>query len=219
MEGGVLTEEQTRYLFETRSIKFDGTDLILKDDITTMDNHFLLFNYMLDTVDEPLTQDLIKEYHRILLNNTDESRTEGFAIGEYKNFENTIGFFIETAKPENVEKEMTDLLDEYNSKAVHFNDIVDFHYKFESIHPFQNGNGRVGRMIMFKECLKNNIVPFVIENDIKRYYTLGLSEYPKSPHRLREVCGSSQDAYTSLCMRFGIDIADMERDIPNKNKH
>lgn len=215
IEGSTFTEDQTRFLFETRSIKFSKEELIPKDDVTIMDNHFFLFNYMIDTANETLSESIIKEYHKILFTCTDISREKDFAVGEYKKISNTIGYFIETTEPKNVHSEMKTLLEEYTSKKeIHFNDIVDFHYSFEAIHPFQNGNGRIGRMIMFKECLKNNIVPFIITNDIKRYYTLGLDEYKDSKNRLRETCAMCQDNYASMCGHFNIDISNQERSLP-----
>ncbi len=212
LEGSSLTERQTRYLFETRSLLTEGESLVPKDHITTMDNHFVLFNYMLDTAMEPLSEDIIKEYHRILYMGTDEGREKDFAIGDYKKISNTIGYFIETTEPQNVETEMKRLVSSYNAiEKIGFNDVVDFHYGFEKIHPFQNGNGRVGRMIMFRECLRNHIIPFVITNDVKRFYTLGLDNYAKNPQQLRETCAMCQDSYFDMCHKFGIDVSGQER--------
>ncbi len=217
LEGSSLTPEQTRYLFETRSIKLDGEVLVPKNDITTMDNHFVMFNHMLDTALKPLSEEIIKEFHGILFSGTDESRELDFAVGDYKKISNTIGFFIETTEPEKVAEEMKKLIESYNSKNdISFEDVIDLHYAFERIHPFQNGNGRVGRMIMFRECLRNNIVPFVVTNDVKRFYTLGLDEYGKSPVRLRETCALCQDGYAKMCIKFGIDISNWQRSAKNR---
>lgn len=217
IEGCELTEDQTRYLYETHSIKFDGDVFVRTDDIISTDNHFYLFNYMLDTASEELSESMIKRYHEILMTGTEESKEENFAVGAYKREPNMIGLFTETTSPENVSEEIGELLKRYNAKGkIDFNDIIDFHYLFESIHPFQNGNGRVGRIIMFKECLRNNILPFVISNQYKRFYSLGLSEYEKSSYRLIETCAASQDDYARLCQYFRIDISDMERSLPKK---
>lgn len=172
---------------------------------------------MLDTASDELSEDMIKKYHEILMSGTEESKEENFAVGDYKREPNMIGLFTETTSPENVSVEIVELLKRYNEKEkIEFNDIIDFHYQFESIHPFQNGNGRVGRMIMFKECLRNNIFPFVIRNQYKRFYSLGLSEYEKSSYRLIETCAASQDDYARLCKYFRIDISDMEGSLPKK---
>ncbi len=217
IEGCELTEDQTRYLYETHSIKFDGDVFVRTDDIISTNNHFYLFNYMLNTVSDKLSEDMIKKYHEILMSGTEESKEENFAVGDYKREPNMIGLFTETTSPENVSVEIGELLKRYNAKEkIDFNDIIDFHYRFESIHPFQNGNGRVGRMIMFKECLRNNILPFVIGNRYKQFYYLGLSENDNSSFRLIETCAASQDDYARLCKYFRINISDMERSLPKK---
>ena len=178
IEGSTLTEDQTRYIFETNTILFEGDTIAKVDDILETANHFKLVDYMLYVADKKLTGKLIKEFHKILKDGTSDSRVEWFNVGEYKQRANTIGSGIKTTSPNNVEKEMSKLMDWYNSLTqVTANEIIDFHYRFESIHPFQDGNGRIGRIIIFKECLKNNIVPFFIQDTDILFYYRGLKEY------------------------------------------
>ena len=162
IEGSQLTEEQTQYIYETNSFISNKEKVVSIDDINETINHFKCFDYILENVGI-LDENLIKTLHKILKNNTSDSQKEWFKVGDYKLKVNFIGN-TKTTSPSNVSKEMKKLLDEYNSKSkITFDDIVNFHYKFEAIHPFQDGNGRVGRLIMFKECLRNDTVPFVIE--------------------------------------------------------
>ena len=162
IEGSKLTEEQTQYIYETNSFISDKEKIISIDDINETVNHFKCFDYILENINI-LDENLIKALHKILKNNTSDSQKEWFKVGDYKLRANFIGN-TKTTSPSNVSKEIKKLLDEYNSKIkITFDKIVDFHYKFEAIHPFQDGNGRVGRLIMFKECLRNDIVPFIIE--------------------------------------------------------
>ncbi|MFQ6943376.1 MAG: Fic family protein [Clostridia bacterium] len=165
IEGSTLTEDQTRYIFETNTILFEGDTVAKVDDILETSNHFKLVDYMLDVADKKLTEKMIKEFHKILKDGTSDSRVKWFNVGEYKQMANTIGEGVKTTLPQNVEKDMGKLMDWYNLlKHITIKEIIEFHYRFESIHPFQDGNGRIGRLIMFKECLKNNIIPFIIRD-------------------------------------------------------
>jgi len=202
IEGGSLTEEQTRFIYETSSIISESENCIKTDDIIEMNNHFFLFNKILDTVNQDLSQELIKEYHYLLKRGTSDERKEWFAVGDYKRVPNTVGM-VETSKPENVASDMQKLLDEYNKNdSVNIEKIIDFHVKFERIHPFQDGNGRVGRIIMFRECLKNNITPFIIQDKNKVFYYRGLREYPHERGFLRETCLHEQDVYAERVEYF-----------------
>ena len=201
IEGSTLTEDQTRYIFETNTILFESDTIAKVDDILETSNHFKLVDYMLDVADKKLTEKLIKEFHKILKDGTSDSRVEWFNVGEYKQRANTIGNGIKTTSPNNVEKEMSKLMDWYNSlKQVTAKEIIEFHYRFESIHPFQDGNGRVGRIIAFKECLKNNIVPFIILDKEKLFYYRGLNQYQSNKEKgyLIDTCLNAQDQYKSL---------------------
>ena len=161
IEGSRLTHEQTRYIFETNTIGFEGESIRI-DDIIETTNHFRCIDFIIERAEERLTEKIIKELHKMLKANTSDSRKEWFAVGEYKHLPNEVGG-NETTAPENVHSEMQTLLKEYNSiKQKSLEDIIDLHHRFECIHPFQDGNGRVGRLIMFKECLANGYVPFII---------------------------------------------------------
>ena len=199
IEGSTLTEDQTRYIFETNTILFEGDTIAKVDDILETANHFKLVDYMLYVADKKLTEKLIKEFHKILKDGTSDSRVEWFNVGEYKQRANTIGSGIKTTSPNNVEKEMSELIDWYNSlKQITIKEIIEFHYRFESIHPFQDGNGRIGRIIMFKECLKNNIIPFIIQDADKLFYYRGLKEYKNEKGYLIDTCLYAQDQYTEM---------------------
>ena len=197
IEGSKLTEEQTQFIYETNSFISNKEKVVSIDDINETVNHFKCFDYILENVGI-LDENLIKTLHKILKNNTSDSQKEWFKVGDYKLKANFIGN-KKTTSPSNVSKEMKKLLDEYNSKSkITFDDIVDFHYKFEAIHPFQDGNGRVGRLIMFKECLRNDIIPFIIDEEHKLFYYRGLKNYEKDKTYLIETCLSTQDKYIKL---------------------
>lgn len=199
IEGSTLTEDQTRYIFETNTILFDEVTIAKVDDILETSNHFKLVDYMLDVADKKLTEKVIKEFHKILKEGTSDSRVEWFNVGEYKQRANTIGNGVKTTSPNNVEKDMSKLMDWYNSlKQVTVEEIIEFHYRFEIIHPFQDGNGRIGRIIMFKECLKNNIIPFIIKDADKLFYYRGLKEYKSEKGYLTDTCLNAQDQYSSM---------------------
>jgi len=199
IEGSTLTQDQTRYIYETNTILFEGDTVAKVDDILETANHFKLVDYMLDVADKKLTEKMIKEFHKILKESTSDSRAEWFNVGDYKQRANMIGNGIKTTLPNNVEKEMAKLMDWYNSlKQVTMTEIIEFHYRFESIHPFQDGNGRVGRIIMFKECLKNNIIPFIIQDAEKLFYYRGLKEYKNEKGYLTDTCLNAQDQYIKM---------------------
>ena len=179
IEGSRLTHDQTRYIFETNTIGIEN-EVLNVDDVIETANHFRCIDMIIDSAKAALTEKSIKELHLILKNGTSDSRKDWFAVGDYKKLPNEVGG-VDTTLPEEVADNMKALLTEYNAKEEKtFKDILDFHVKFERIHPFQDGNGRVGRLIMFKECLKNNIPPFIIEDVAKEYYRRGLKEYSLS---------------------------------------
>lgn len=198
IEGSKLTEEQTRYIFETNSILFEGQTVASVDDILETANHFKLVDYMLDKANEQLTEDMMKEFHKILKEGTMDSRKEWFMVGDYKKVVNEAGG-IKTTDPKNVQRDMSKLMEWYNSlENKTINEIVEFHVRFERIHPFQDGNGRVGRIIMFKECLKNGIVPFIILDKDKLFYYRGLKEYKSEKGYLIDTCLNAQDQYIRM---------------------
>lgn len=203
IEGSKLSEEQTRYIYETNTIFMNNGETTANiDDIVESVNHFSCFDYMLDIADEPLSEEHIKKFHYLLKTNTSDSKKLWFRVGDYKLKPNIVGG-IETSLPSNVPSDMKNLIQNYqNKKEITINDIIDFHYQFEQIHPFQDGNGRVGRLIIFKECLANNIVPFIIEDDHKFFYYRGLAEYPKVKEYLIDTCLSSQDNYKKIINYF-----------------
>ena len=202
IEGSRLSEEQTRYIFETNTINAPGNETTNVDDIIESVNHFACFDYMIKTASEKLTEDMIKEFHRILKTGTSDARKDWFQVGAYKTVVNMVGG-SDTTPPDKVANEMAKLLAVYTQKDYKsFEDIVEFHYKFESIHPFQDGNGRVGRIIMFRECLANGILPFIIDHEHKLFYYRGLKEFPNEKGYLLDTCRSSQDAYEKLVAHF-----------------
>lgn len=203
IEGSRLTHEQTRYIFETSTIGVEKEVLNVDDVIETV-NHFCCIDRIIDNAKAALTEKFIKELHLILKNGTSDSRKDWFAVGDYKKIPNEAGG-MDTALPEEVSDKMKDLLAEYNEKKEKtFEDILDFHVKFEGIHPFQDGNGRVGRLIMFKECLKYNIVPFIIEDNLKMFYYRGLKEWNNEKGYLTDTCLTAQDKYKSYLDYFRI---------------
>lgn len=205
IEGSKLSEEQTRLIFETNTIGLDDDNSSLNiDDIIETLNHFQAIDKIIDLYDEALTEEFIKNLHKMLKSGTSDSKKDWFNVGEYKAYPNEVGGY-ETALPENVAHEMKKLLASYeNTGAKTIEDIIDFHYKFEIIHPFQDGNGRVGRLIILKECLKNNIVPFIISEDLKFFYYRGLSNYKKEKGFLLDTCLSAQDRFKKYLDYFKI---------------
>lgn len=204
MEGSRLTHDQTRYIFETNTIGMDN-EIINVDDVIETANHFRCIDLVIDQSKAVLTEKLIKELHLILKSGTSDSRKDWFMVGEYKKLPNEVGGKA-TALPEEVADKMKALLAEYNAKQVKsLDDILDFHVCFERIHPFQDGNGRVGRLIMFKECLKYNIVPFIIEDKLKMFYYRGLKEWDSEKGYLTDTCLSVQDKYKAYLDYFRIE--------------
>lgn len=203
IEGSRLTHDQTRYIFETNTIGISDTAVNV-DDVVETANHFKCIDIIIDSAHLQLTESLIKQLHFTLKNGTSDSRKDWFNVGQYKKLPNEVGG-METTLPEHVEKEIKVLLEDYNSKKEKsFDDLLDFHYKFERIHPFQDGNGRVGRLILFKECLKGNIVPFIISDEIKLYYYRGLKEWKNERGFLRDTCLSAQDKFKTYLDYFKI---------------
>ena len=195
IEGSKLTEEQTRYIFETNTILFEGGTVASVDDILETANHFKLVDYMLDIADQNLTEDIIKKFHKILKEGTMDSRKEWFNVGDYKKLANEAGN-MKTSSPKQTPKDMQKLMDWYNSlPKVTIKEIIEFHARFEKIHPFQDGNGRVGRLILFKECLKYNIVPFMIDDQLKMFYYRGLKKWNDEKGYLMDICLAAQDRY------------------------
>lgn len=202
MEGSRLTEEQTRSIYETQTIGVTEDNEKIDDIIETV-NHFRCFDYILSVADKELSEDILKHIHLILKSGTTDSQKDWFAVGEYKKKPNMIGDMVETTHPSKVAQEIRQLLKDYREIGnVTFEDIIDFHYRFEKIHPFQDGNGRVGRLIMFKECLKYNIPPFIIEDVAKDYYRRGLREYVNEKGYLVDTCRAAQDVYKKLLQYF-----------------
>ena len=204
MEGSRLTHDQTRYIFETNTIGIEK-EVLNVDDVIETANHFRCIDKIIDHAKATLSEKFIKELHLILKNGTSDSRKDWFAVGDYKKLPNEVGG-VPTALPEDVADRMKELLTEYNGKVeVSFEDILDFHVKFERIHPFQDGNGRVGRLIMFKECLKYNIVPFIIEDNLKMFYYRGLKEWDEEKGYLMDTCLMAQDQYKAYLDYFRIE--------------
>lgn len=194
IEGSCLSHDQTRYIFETNTIGLES-EVLNVDDILETANHFRCIDMIIDHAKDVLSEKFIKELHFVLKNGTSDSRKEWFVVGDYKKIPNEVGG-MNTTLPEEVAQRMKELLKEYNDKKEKsFEDILDFHVKFERIHPFQDGNGRVGRLILFKECLKYNIVPFIIDDHLKMFYYRGLKEWDYEKGYLIDTCLSAQDKY------------------------
>lgn len=204
IEGSRLTHEQTRYIFETNTIGVADASVNVDDVFETV-NHFRCIDYIIDHAEQKLTENFIKQLHKLLKAGTSDSQKSWFAVGDYKRLPNEVGG-IETCLPENVHQEMKSLIKAYNSiKEPCFEDILDFHVRFEVIHPFQDGNGRVGRLLMFKECLANGHVPFIITDELKMYYYRGLSEWNHIRGYLTDTCLTAQDNYKSVLDYFRIN--------------
>jgi fido (protein-threonine AMPylation protein) len=203
IEGSRLTHDQTRYIFETNTIGITD-DAVNVDDIVETTNHFRCIDLIIDRAEERLSESLVKELHRILKTGTSGSRKEWFNVGDYKKLPNEVGG-LETCPPEQVHARMKALFAEYNAKKEKvLEDIIDLHQRFELIHPFQDGNGRVGRLIMFKECLANGIVPFIITEGLKWFYYRGLSEWGNINGYLTDTCLTAQDNYKVMLDYFKI---------------
>ena len=203
IEGSKLTHDQTRYIFETNTIGAEN-DALNVDDIIETANHFKCIDMVIDNATYRLTEKFIKELHFTLKSGTSDSRKNWFNVGEYKKLPNEVSG-KETAKPEDVANKIKTILKDYNQKDEHtLEEIIDFHYRFETIHPFQDGNGRVGRLIMFKECLKNNIIPFIIDEDLKMFYYRGLSEWNNEKGYLTDTCLAAQDKFKKYLEYFKV---------------
>jgi len=203
IEGSRLTHDQTRFIFETNTIGMDSGSVNV-DDIVETSNHFRCIDLIIDQANAALSEKLIKQLHLLLKSGTSDARKDWFAVGTYKRLPNEVGG-KETAAPEDVAPRMQKLLEAYNAvKIKTLDDILEFHYRFESIHPFQDGNGRVGRLILFKECLRNDIVPFIIDDELKLFYYRGLREWPSERGYLRDTCVAAQDKFKQYLDYFRI---------------
>lgn len=204
IEGSRLTHDQTRYIYETNTIGITN-DIVNVDDVIETSNHFRCIDKIIDAAKYDISERLIKELHCMLKTSTADSRKDWFAVGDYKRFPNEVGG-RETTKPENVQNEIRSLLNNYNEKDNKtLEDIIEFHVAFERIHPFQDGNGRVGRLLMFKECLRNNIVPFIIDEDLKLFYYRGLKEWSSERGFLIDTCLTAQDRFKKYLDYFRIE--------------
>ena len=203
IEGSRLTHDQTRYIFETNTIGIEG-ESVRVDDIIETTNHFRCIDLIIDRAEEKLTESHIKELHSILKMGTSDSRRDWFTVGDYKRLPNEVGG-NETTAPEDVHREMRALLKGYNGKKrKSFEDIIDLHQRFEAIHPFQDGNGRVGRLVVFKECLANGYVPFIITEELKMFYYRGLREWSNVRGYLLDTCLTAQDNYKAVLDYFKV---------------
>ena len=211
IEGGRLTEDETEEIFVTDSFIPKSDDAIKFDDLTEMKNHFRLFDYCIDNIDETLSKDMMIKMNKILKRNTTDEENPRYNVGGFKVVPNKIGLInvINTSDPSDVENDIDELLNWYHGlEKIRIEDIIDFHYRFERIHPFGDGNGRVGRMIMFKECLKNNIMPFIVMDDDKSFYMRGLKKYNDDKMFLIDTIKHEQDLYKN----FAKEMLDFELD-------
>lgn len=203
IEGSKLSHDQTRYIYETNTIGMKD-EIINIDDIVETVNHFKCIDMIIDNANYKLSERFIKQLHFVLKSGTSDSRKDWFAVGEYKRYPNEVGG-METVLPEQVEERVQQLLNQYNqNKTKTFEEVLEFHYEFETIHPFQDGNGRVGRLILFKECLRNNLVPFIIDEELKLYYYRGLHEWKSERGYLRDTCLTAQDKFKRYLDYFRI---------------
>lgn len=203
IEGSRLTKEQTRYIFETNTLGITAENTRIDDILETV-NHFRCIDYILVHATEKITEPHVKQLHSILKNNTSDSQKSWFAVGDYKRLANEVGG-EETVQPHDVHKRMKTLLAEYNAnKHVTFDDILDFHVQFERIHPFQDGNGRVGRLLIFWLCLQNGIVPFIITEELRMFYYRGLQNWGRINGYLHDTCLTAQDEYKRVMEYFKI---------------
>lgn len=206
IEGSKLSREHTINLFNTHTILSNGDEVIDSNDIIETMNHFRAFDYILNNYDVSINEQMIKQIHKILKANTTDGDLDWFNVGEYKKLPNTIGD-KETCPPDEVAGQIEQLIDDYQMlPAYDFHAILKFHVDFEAIHPFQDGNGRVGRLLLFKECLQHDIIPFIIDNDYKQFYYRGLREFYREPGYLTDTCLSAQDKYTAYCRHFVKDF-------------
>lgn len=203
IEGSRLTHDQTRYIYETNTISMEN-GVVNVDDVVETANHFRCIDMVIRNAEKPLSEALIKKLHFTLKSGTSDSRKDWFAVGEYKKLPNEVGG-KSTTEPELVAPQMKELLSAYNqNSSKSLEDLLEFHYAFESIHPFQDGNGRVGRLLLFKECLRNNIVPFIITDDLKLFYYRGLHEWKSERGYLLDTCLTAQDQFKAILDYFRI---------------
>ena len=204
IEGSRLTHDQTRYIFETNTIGVTADETLNVNDIIETVNHFRCIDLIIDKAEESLSEELVKTLHGILKSGTSDSRKDRFAVGDYKRLPNEVGG-EETCEPERVHESIQRLTENYNAKRQHtLEDILDYHVRFEKIHPFQDGNGRVGRLVMFKECLRSGVVPFIITDELKMFYYRGLREWGHIDGYLTDTCLSAQDNYKAILDYFRI---------------
>lgn len=205
IEGSRLTEDQTRYIYETNTIGMAGDVAINVDDVIETTNHFAAVDFVLETAEQGLSQDWIKQVHAILKQGTSDARKSWFRVGDYKLVPNEVGG-RETSAPEQVVEDMERLLERYRQEeSVSLESILDFHVSFERIHPFQDGNGRVGRLIMFKECLNHQVTPFIITDELKYFYYRGLNEWGDINGFLMDTCLTAQDKFKRYLEYFRVD--------------
>lgn len=203
IEGSRLTHDQTRYIFETNTIGITDESVNVDDIVETV-NHFRCIDYIIDHTGDSLTEGFIKQLHLLLKSGTSDSRKDWFAVGDYKRLPNEVGG-QETTQPQDVHRQMKALLNGYNTlKKAEFDDILDFHVNFERIHPFQDGNGRIGRLLMFWQCLKSGHVPFIITEDLRLFYYRGLQQWGQSNGFLRDTCLTAQDNFKATLQYFNI---------------
>lgn len=203
IEGSRLTHEQTRYIFETNTIGMTDHAVNVDDVIETV-NHFRCIDYIIDHAEDPVSEPFVKQLHLLLKTGTSDSRKDWFAVGDYKRLPNEVGG-METCPPQEVHRQMKALLSDYNSiRQKTLTNIANFHVCFERIHPFQDGNGRVGRLLMFKECLANNIVPFIITDELRMFYYRGLTEWGHTNEYLIDTCLTVQDQFKMLLDYFKV---------------
>lgn len=206
IEGSKLTEEQTRYIFETRTIGFKDQEAVPVDDIIETTNHFVAFDYLLRTIREPLSDDMIKEFHRLLKTGTADVQKPYFNVGDWKQLANEVGG-RQTCRPADVAEAMRELSGWYSGhRTFTILTLAEYHWRFERIHPFQDGNGRVGRLVLFRECLRHDIMPFVIDNEHKLYYYRGLSEFSSTPGFLVGTMQSAQETYAAWIKYFNEEL-------------
>jgi len=209
IEGSKLTHDQTRYIYETNTIGIESEHINVDDIVETV-NHFRCIDYIIQNANKSITEKMIKEIHLLLKSGTSDSRKSWFAVGNYKVLPNEVGG-RETTAPEKVHEEIKKILEDYKMREVFvLDDLLEFHYRFERIHPFQDGNGRVGRLLLFKECLKYNIVPFIIDDNLKMLYYRGLSEWNDEKGYLRDTCLTAQDSFKKYLDYFRINYGEDE---------
>ncbi|MDR2156229.1 MAG: Fic family protein [Clostridiales Family XIII bacterium] len=226
IEGSTLTSDETRYIYETNSLVLDKNEAVNIDDIVETLNHFKCFDYLLDVAENDLSEEIIKAFHRILKEGTSDEKKPYFAVGDYKKIENTVGN-VDTTMPDKVPEAMRNLLESYNYTLSEYPDakdleklekLIGFHVRFERIHPFQDGNGRVGRLIMFKECLRIGISPFIIEDKNRAFYLRGIRRYDVDRTQLYETIRHEQEIFDGRYEKFAFPKDDISQETSTKNR-